>query len=95
MKINQQGWKKFFFLFTGLFILLTASAQSGGKIKVTGIVKDEIGEPIIGASISEKGEPTNGTISDIDGNFTLDVAANGILHVSYIGYITQDVPVNG
>ncbi|MGL5562671.1 MAG: TonB-dependent receptor plug domain-containing protein, partial [Tannerellaceae bacterium] len=95
MKINQQGWKKFFFLFTGLFILLTASAQSGGKIKVTGIVKDEIGEPIIGASISEKGEPTNGTISDIDGNFTLDVAANGILHVSYIGYNTQDVPVNG
>lgn len=95
MKINQQGWKKLFFLFTGLFILLTASAQSGGKIKVTGIVKDEIGEPIIGASISEKGEPTNGTISDIDGNFTLDVATNGILQVSYIGYNTQDVPVNG
>ena len=58
----------------------------------TGTVKDSDGETIIGASILEKGT-TNGTISDIDGKFSLNVKANSILIVSYIGYITQEFVV--
>lgn len=54
---------------------------------------DANGEPIIGASVLVKGT-TNGTITDFDGNFTLNNASKGILVVSYIGYKTQEVPVN-
>ena len=60
--------------------------------KVTGCVKDALGEPIIGASVVEKGAPTNGTITDFDGNFTLTVSGNE-LQISYIGYLPQVVKV--
>ena len=60
--------------------------------KITGIVKDQSGEPVIGANIVEKGT-TNGTITDIDGQYSLEVGSNSILVVSYIGYITQEIPV--
>ena len=53
--------------------------------KITGQVKDALGEPIIGANVVVKGT-TNGTITDIDGNFSLEVPDNAILVVSYIGY---------
>ena len=59
---------------------------------ITGTVTDELGEPVIGANIIEKGT-TNGTITNIDGNFTLSVAANAILQVSYIGYVASEIPV--
>lgn len=58
--------------------------------KITGCVKDALGEPIIGASVVEKGAPTNGTITDFDGNFTLTVSGNE-LQISYIGYLPQVV----
>lgn len=60
---------------------------------VTGTVKDNAGEPIIGASIVVKGT-TIGIMSDIDGKFTLNVPANAILEISYIGYKTLTLPVN-
>ena len=60
--------------------------------KVTGCVKDALGEPIIGASVVEKGAPTNGTITDFDGNFTLTVSGNE-LQISYIGYLPHVVKV--
>ena len=63
------------------------NAQSS-TINVKGVVNDAMG-PVIGASVVEKGNATNGTITDIDGNFTLDVAPNANLEVSYIGYQTQ------
>ncbi len=63
------------------------------KINVTGIVKDAGGTPVIGASILEKGT-TNGTISDLDGNFSMNVSPTGTLVISYIGYITEEVAVN-
>lgn len=56
--------------------------------KVTGKVIDEKGDPVIGATVMEKGT-TNGTITDYDGNFTLDVSQNASLEVSYVGYETQ------
>ena len=60
---------------------------------ISGKVVDSKGESIIGANIMEKGT-TNGTITDFDGNFNLNVAANAVLQISYIGYKTQEIPVS-
>src|SRR5690554_4023674 len=61
------------------------TAQQEGKT-VTGTVRDENGEPVIGATIVDKDDPSHGTITDIDGNFILTgVSENGTLHVSYVG----------
>ena len=66
----------------------TQQVASKKKRKVTGTVKDVNGEPIIGATIMEGGT-TNGTITDFDGNFVLEVADGAELDISYIGYQTQ------
>ena len=63
------------------------------KHSIKGVVEDALG-PIAGANVVEKGT-TNGTITDMDGNFTLEVASNAILVVSYIGYQNQEISVNG
>ena len=60
---------------------------------ISGKVVDSKGESIIGANVMEKGT-TNGTITDFDGNFNLNVAANAVLQISYIGYKTQEIPVS-
>lgn len=65
------------------------SQQVSGKT-ITGIVTDEYGEPIIGANVVEKGT-TNGVITDIDGKFTLNLVAGGVISVTYIGYISKDI----
>ena len=62
------------------------------KQSVSGTIKDPAGEPVIGASILEKGT-TNGTITDFDGNFTLNVAPGATLVISYIGYKNQEMKV--
>ena len=64
------------------------------KVSITGVVKDAAGESIIGASVIEKGT-TNGTITDFDGNFTLQVENDAVLSISFVGYQPQDVPVAG
>ncbi len=69
--------------------------QSTQKKKIKGTVTDENGEPIIGANILEEGTTSNGTITDVDGNFELNVASNATLKVTYIGYRTQQVAVKG
>lgn len=61
-----------------------------GQKEISGIIKDVNGIPVVGATIMEKGT-TNGSISDMDGNFTLNIAENGILQISYIGYTEQSV----
>ena len=67
-----------------------ATENTQQQIKVTGTIVDKSGEPIIGANIVEKGT-TNGTISDLDGRFTLNVqSATSVLVVSYIGYKTTE-----
>lgn len=73
------------------FIPLWVLAQ---KVSIQGTVKDKVGESVIGASVVEKGT-TNGTITDFDGNFALEVPANATLVISYIGYKTQEIPVAG
>jgi TonB-linked SusC/RagA family outer membrane protein len=70
--------------------LASAPAQNPG-ITITGTVKDVNGEPVIGANIVEKGSESNGTISNLDGRFTLEVSPGATLVVSYIGYNTQEV----
>lgn len=83
--------KHLFLLLTLLSFSLTALAQQ----KVTGKVKDSSGEPVIGASVVVKGNNTMGTITGFDGNFMLDVPAKSVLVISYIGYVTQEVPTAG
>lgn len=61
---------------------------------ITGTVTDENNEPVIGANIVEKGT-TNGTVTDIDGKFSLQVGNNAILHISYIGYLSQEIKTAG
>lgn len=73
---------------------LSDRIQQEGKT-LNGIVKDKNGEPIIGANVVVKGT-TNGTITDIDGQYSLsNVSNNDILTISYIGYLSKDIPVNG
>lgn len=68
--------------------------QQQKQKRISGIIKDATGEPIIGANVVEKGT-TNGTVTDMDGKFSLDVQNNGVLQVSYIGYLTKEIPVSG
>ena len=82
--------KPLVFLFLLCLFPLGAMAQSAVK----GTVNDDSGEPIIGASVVEKGT-TNGTVTDFDGNFSLNVKSGATLVVSYIGYTTQEIAVNG
>ena len=69
-------------------------AVSQVKKSISGTVLDGQGQPVIGANIIEKGT-TNGTTTDLDGKFSLDVANNAVLHISYIGYKDQDIQVQG
>ena len=67
------------------------AAVTQQSVTVKGVVKDANGEPIIGASVFEKGT-SNGTVTDYDGNYSLKVAnSNATIVVSYIGYVTQEV----
>lgn len=69
------------------------SPQQEKKVTVSGIIKDNLGETIIGASVFETGNATNGTITDLDGKFTLTVSSGATLTVSYIGYTNQAIAV--
>lgn len=71
---------------------LQKAQTSGKKVKVRGVIKDETGEPIIGATVRVKGQ-SEGTVSDFDGNFCLDVTDANTLQISYIGYQTQEFAV--
>lgn len=92
MKHLQTGIaRKFFFLMVGLLFSVGLNAQT---ITVSGVVSDPSGEPLIGASILAQGT-TVGTSTNIDGEYTINVAPEATLVVSYVGYDTQNVPVDG
>lgn len=86
-------WERsFFLLLAGLLVSFGSYAQN---ITVKGIVKDaNLGDPVIGASVLIKGT-TNGTITDMDGQFVLEAPKDAVLAVSYIGYKPQEIPVAG
>lgn len=71
------------------------SLPTDKNVIVEGTVVDENGEPIIGANIVVKGSAGNGTITDINGHFALEVTTNAILQISYVGYQNMDVAVKG
>ena len=73
-------------------ISLSVSAQN---VTVTGTVTDKTGETVIGASVVQKGNTSNGTITDIDGNFSLSVPANATLVFSYVGMTPQEIALKG
>lgn len=75
----------------GMLLPMCIFAQ---QVTVQGVVKDQTGETVIGASVMEKGT-TNGTITGIDGDFSLNMSSNGTLVVSFVGYKTQEVQVKG
>lgn len=68
--------------------------QQKDVVKITGKVIDDQGEGVIGANVMEKGT-TNGTITNMDGEFSLEVPNKATLQISYIGFNTQEIPVNG
>ena len=73
-------------MFLALMVTMTSWAQG-----IVGTVIDDQGETVIGASVVEKGNPQNGTITDFNGNFTIKVNEGATIVVSYIGYVTQEL----
>ena len=82
----------------GKMIVISKKEAAGSSITqqkqiiVKGIVKDENGEPVVGANVVEKGT-SNGTITDMDGNFSLSISEGSQLSITYIGYLDQNVTV--
>lgn len=90
MKCTNSYVKSVGLLFLLCVLCINSYAQD---ITVKGIVNDAFG-PIVGASVVQKGT-TNGIVTDLNGNFTLSVPSNSTITVSFIGYKSQDIPVNG
>lgn len=82
--------KKSKFLFVLLSLILMSASALAQKRTITGQVYDDQNEPVIGASVVEKGT-SNGAATDFDGNFTVSVESGATLVISYIGYVTQEV----
>jgi outer membrane receptor protein involved in Fe transport len=77
---------RYLWLLLALMVSMVTRAQG-----ILGTVTDDLGEPVIGASVVEKGNPQNGTITDFEGQFNLNVKAGTPIIISYIGYLTQEV----
>lgn len=90
-QVNLRIYQTILTLLVGLFLSAGAYAQ---QISVRGIVKDQMGEPVIGANVLVKGT-SNGVITDIDGKFALSAAKNDILIISFVGFTSQEIPVTG
>ncbi|MBQ9173620.1 MAG: TonB-dependent receptor [Bacteroidales bacterium] len=72
----------------------SAEAPQNNRITVKGVILDEQGQPVLGASVFEKGNQSNGTVADIDGNFEISVPAGSTLVFSSIGYATVEMPAS-
>ncbi len=91
MNLNNLKYKIFIRLFLFLFFIAGVAQQAiSQNISVSGLVTDKMDEPLLGVSIKVDGAPT-GTITDLDGKFTLSCLSGSILDVSYIGFISQKV----
>ena len=88
--MRDTGWKRLAGL--AVFLLLCAPIFAQSQVRVTGKVIDNLGMPMIGVSILEKGT-SNGVVTDIDGNYSLNATEGGTLVFSYVGYVTQEHPV--
>lgn len=86
--------KKHFSYLLCIILLLFSAVVHAQSLKITGTVVDPNNDPIIGASVRVKGD-TQGTITDIDGKFTLNASPDKSLEISYIGYVSQTITLNG
>lgn len=81
------------------YCLLAAMVLTPGSVLAQNVVKgtvlDSNNEPVIGASVIEKGNPKNGTVTDLDGNFTLNLKKGQTAVISYIGMIPQEIKMGG
>lgn len=75
-----------------LFVLCL-STMTWAQMKVTGTVTDMMGEPIIGANVVESGNKAVGTITNLDGKFTLNVSKDAVLVITYVGFVEKKVKV--
>lgn len=82
---------KIFLLIVGIFLSVNMFAQN---VKVSGLVTDENGQPLINAGVYEKGT-SNGVVTDVDGKYTISVPKTAVLSFSYISYTTQDIALEG
>ena len=89
-QVNLGFYRMVLFLLLGLFTSVIAYSQ---QISVKGIVKDQIGEPVIGANVLVRGT-TNGVITNVNGEFILSASKSDVLVVSFVGYATQEIPVS-
>jgi len=90
----RDNFKMYFCSLACIFLFLSISISvNAQESTIKGVIKDPTGVEIIGANVLEKGT-TNGTVTDIDGNFSLNVAPGKTLVISYIGYITQEIPAS-
>ena len=89
--MRSTGWKRLAGLAL-LLLLCVPFAMAQSQVRVTGQVIDNLGMPMIGVSILEKGT-SNGVVTDIDGNYSLNATEGGTLIFSYVGYVTQEHPV--
>ena len=89
--MKSTGWKRLAGLAL-LLLLCVPFAMAQSQVRVTGQVIDNLGMPMIGVSILEKGT-SNGVVTDIDGNYSLNATEGGTLVFSYVGYVTQEHPV--
>lgn len=89
-QVNLGFYRMVLFLLLGLFTSVIAYLQ---QISVKGIVKDQIGEPVIGANVLVRGT-TNGVITNVNGEFILSASKSDVLVVSFVGYTTQEIPVS-
>ena len=92
--VYRMNFYLLFLLIGSLSILGSTRAYCQQNRTISGIVKNSQGETIIGANIVEKGT-SNGTITNVDGLFTLHVSPNAVLKVSYMGYTEQEVNTDG
>ena len=74
---------------------INSATQNPQKSQVTGRVVDAQGEPLIGVSVVEKGNRSNGAVTDVNGNFTINISPNSSIVVSYVGYSNQEISVGG
>ena len=79
--------------FPTILMLMAFCTTVQAQITVTGNVTDGAADPLIGASVIVKGNASLGTVTDFDGNFTIDAPANGTLVVSYVGYKDREITV--
>ena len=77
-----------------LTVSFIASVHGQGNINVKGVIFDEQQIPVIGATVQVKNQPT-GTVTDLDGEFSISAKLTDVLIISYIGYVTQEIPVEG